>query len=70
MNALKQKKWVVNPFHPAMMTGISTKADKELIDLSEDSSSEVNFSSRILVQFWVSLQTLYPLISIEALKVL
>ncbi|XP_077970335.1 zinc finger BED domain-containing protein 5-like [Styela clava] len=70
MNALNQKRWVVNPFQPAMMTGISIKADEELIDLSEDSSSEMNFSSRKLVQFWVSLQTLYPLISTEALKAL
>ena len=70
MNTLKQKRWVINPFQPAITTGISTKADEELIDLSEDSSSKMNFSRTKLVQFWVSLLTLYPLISTEALKAL
>ena len=51
-----------------MTAGISTNADEELIDLSEDSFSEMNFSRRKLVQFWVSLQTLYLLISTEALE--
>ena len=66
---MPQKRWIVNPFQPAMTTGISTKADEELIDLSEDSSLEMNFNTRKLIQFWVSLQTPYPLISSEALKV-
>ena len=60
----------MNPFQPAMTTGISTEADEKLIDLFEDSSLETNFNTINLVQFWVSLQTAYPLISIEALKVL
>ena len=70
MNAMQQKRWIVNLFQPAMTTGISTKADEEPIDLSEDSSLEINSNSRKLVQFWVSLQTPYPLISMGALKVL
>ena len=69
MNAMQQKRWIMNPFHSAMTTGISTKADED-IDLSEDSFLETNFSTRKLVQFWVSLQTSYPLISTESLKVL
>ena len=60
----------MNPFQPAMTTGISTKADEELINLSEDFSLKMNFNTRKLVQFWVSLQTPYPLISTEASKVL
>ena len=70
MNAMQQKRWIMNPFQSAMTTGISTKADEELINLSEDSSLEMNFSTRKLVQFWMSLQTSYPLISTESLKVL
>ena len=70
MNAMQQKRWIMNSFQSAMTTGISTKADKELIDLSEDFSFEMNFSTRKLVQFWVSLQTSCPLISTESLKVL
>ena len=70
MNAMQQKRWIMNSFQSAMMTGISTKADEELIDLSENSFVEMNFSTRKLVQFWVSLQTSYPLISKKSLKVL
>ena len=70
MNAMQLKRWIMNPFQPALTTGISTKADEELINLSEDSSLEINFNTRKLVQFWVSLQTPYPLISTEALKIL
>ena len=70
MNAMRQKRWIMNPFQSAMTTRISAKADEELIDLSEDSSLEMNFTTRKLVQFWVSLQTSYPLLSTESLKVL
>ena len=67
---MQQKRWIMNPFQPARTTAISTKADEELIDLSEDSFLEMNFNTRKLVQFWVFPQTPYPLISSEALKVL
>ena len=70
MNAMQQKRWIMNPFQSAMMTGILTKADEELIDLSEDSSLEMTFSTRKLVQLWVSLQTSCPLISTESLEAL
>ena len=36
----------MNPFQSAMTTGISTKADEELIDLSEDSSLKMNSYKR------------------------
>ena len=67
---MQQKRWIMSHFQPAMTTGISTKADEELIDLSEDFSLERNFNTKKLVQFWVSLPVPYPLISTEALKVL
>jgi len=59
MNVLKQKRWVINSFQPAIATGISTKADKELIDLSEVSSSEMNFR-RKLIQFLGASSNLVP----------
>ena len=59
----------MNPFQPAMTTEISAKANEELTDLSEDFSLEMNFNARKLVQFRMSLQTPYPLISTEASKV-
>ena len=67
---MPQKRWIRNSFQPAMTTGISTKADKEFIGLSEDSSLEMNFNTKKLIQFSVSFQTPYPHISTEALKVL
>ena len=70
MKGLQQKRWIIDPFQSDMTTGISTKADDELIDLSEDSSLKMNFSTKKLAQFWLSLQPLYPLISAEALKAL
>ena len=70
MKVLQQKRWIIDPFQSDMTTGISTKADEELIDLSEDSSLKMNFSTKKLAQFWLSLQPLYPLISAEALKAL
>ena len=35
MKVLQQKRWIIDPFQSDMTTGISTKADEELIDLSE-----------------------------------
>ncbi|XP_036358063.1 zinc finger BED domain-containing protein 5-like [Octopus sinensis] len=70
MNTMQQKRWIMNPFQPDVTTGISTKVDEELIDLSEDSSLKMTFNTQKLVQFWASLQTSYPIISTEALKVL
>jgi hypothetical protein len=53
-----------------MTTGISTKADGELVDLSEDTSLKLNFNRRKLTQFWLSVQQTCPTFSAEALKVL
>jgi hypothetical protein len=39
-----------------MTTGISTKADEELIDVSEDTSLKLNFNRIKLAQFWLSVQ--------------
>jgi hypothetical protein len=36
MKNCQQKNWIPNPFQGDMTTVISTKADEELIDLSED----------------------------------
>ncbi|KRY36248.1 Zinc finger BED domain-containing protein 5 [Trichinella spiralis] len=51
-------------------TGISTKGDEELIDLSEDSSFKVSFDRKTLTQFWLSVLNTYPTPSTAALKVL
>ncbi|KRY08607.1 Zinc finger BED domain-containing protein 5 [Trichinella patagoniensis] len=63
--------WIVNPFQSEVVaTGISTKADEELIDLSEDYSFKMSFDRKRLIQFWLSVQNTYPALSTAALKVL
>ncbi|XP_003372298.1 hypothetical protein Tsp_10522 [Trichinella spiralis] len=49
---------------------MSTKADGELIDLSEDSLFKVSFDRKTLTQFYPSIQIKYPTLSTAALKVL
>jgi hypothetical protein len=44
----QQNKCIANPFQGDMTTGISTKADEQLIDLSEDTSLKLNFNRRKL----------------------
>ncbi|KRX25667.1 Zinc finger BED domain-containing protein 5, partial [Trichinella nelsoni] len=63
--------WIVNPFQSDVVaTGISMKADEELIDLSEDYSFKMSFDCKRLKQFWLSVQNTYPTLSTAALKVL
>jgi hypothetical protein len=66
----QQKNWIANPFQGEMATGISTKADEEFIDLSEDTSLKLNFNRSKLTQFWLPVQQTCPTPSTEALKAL
>jgi hypothetical protein len=70
MKNCQQKNWIANPFQGDLITGISTKADEKLIDLSEDISLKLNFNGRKLTQFWLSVQQTCPTLSSETLKVL
>ncbi|XP_013788127.1 zinc finger BED domain-containing protein 5-like [Limulus polyphemus] len=70
MKNIQEKKWIMNTFEPDITSGISTKAEEELFDLSEDALLEMNFNSRKLMQFWVSFRKPYSILSTEALKVL
>jgi hypothetical protein len=38
MKNCQLKNWIANPCQGDMTTGISTKADEELVDLSEDTN--------------------------------
>ncbi|XP_063302509.1 zinc finger BED domain-containing protein 5-like [Pelobates fuscus] len=63
--------WIVNPFRSDdVATGISTVADEELIDLSEDTFLKMNFDRKKLIPFWLSVQNTYPTLSTTALRVL
>jgi hypothetical protein len=54
MKKCQQKNLIVNPFQGDMTTGISTKAEEEFIDLSEDTPLKLIFNRRKLTQFWLS----------------
>ncbi|KRZ48622.1 Zinc finger BED domain-containing protein 5 [Trichinella nativa] len=50
--------WIVNPFQSDVVaTGISTKADEELIDLSKDYSFKMSFDRKRLIQFGYQYKT-------------
>lgn len=70
MKICQQRNWIANPFQGDVTTGISIKADEELIDLSEDTQLKLNFNRRKLIQFWLSVQQTFPTLCTEALKVL
>ena len=60
MKVLQQKRWIIDPFQSDMTTGISTKADEELIDLSEDSSLKIKFSGKKIGTVLVVSSTFVP----------
>jgi hypothetical protein len=66
----QQKNWIANPFQGDMTTGISTKADEELVDLFRRHPLKLNVNRRKLTQFWLSVQQTCPTLSTEAFKVL
>ncbi|KRY57167.1 Zinc finger BED domain-containing protein 5 [Trichinella britovi] len=50
--------WIVNPFQSDVVaTGISTKADEKLIDLSKDYSFKMSFDRKRLIQFGYQYKT-------------
>ncbi|KRY21071.1 Zinc finger BED domain-containing protein 5 [Trichinella patagoniensis] len=61
--------WMANPFRSDISTGKSTVANKELIDLSEDTVLKMNFNRNKLTLFWMNVLQTYPDSSASALKV-
>jgi hypothetical protein len=70
MKNLEKYTWVKNPFQSGLVTGISTIANEELIELFEDSVVKLHFDGTKLLQFWLSVQNTYPTLHTAALKVL
>uniref|UniRef100_A0A1Y1M059 HAT C-terminal dimerisation domain-containing protein n=1 Tax=Photinus pyralis TaxID=7054 RepID=A0A1Y1M059_PHOPY len=70
MQHFEQKRWIANPFHANITTGISTKAEEELIDLSENTFLKEIFNPQKLAEFWLSVEETYPTLSLEAMKIL
>jgi hypothetical protein len=70
MKNCQEKNWIAHPFQDNITTGLSSKADEELIDLSENTLLKLNFNRSKLTQFWLSVQQTFPILSTEALKIL
>lgn len=66
----QSKMWIVNPFQDDITSGISSRADEELIDLSEDAALKNTFKRNKLIQFWVSVEEKAPTLSKDALSML
>ncbi|XP_064410162.1 SCAN domain-containing protein 3-like [Latimeria chalumnae] len=64
--------WIRNPFAVPVETQshLNVYQQGELAEISCDKSLQLRFSSIHLAEFWVSVQTEYPALSDEALKVL
>lgn len=63
--------WIVDPFNQKeAVTNITTKANEELIDLTEDSTLKANFDRKNALMFWISVQQTYPHLFEEAVKLL
>jgi len=51
MEKFQKNKWVVNLFQDTILTEISTKADEELFDISEDTSLKLKYNRNKLIEF-------------------
>lgn len=71
MKKLELLNWIWNPFQDHQLTGMSTKASEQLIDLSEDSSLKYSLNRKQkFTKFWLSVAGNYPCLFDEAMKVL
>nr|ABF20543.1 transposase [Aedes aegypti] len=71
MKKTEKNLWIVDPFNQnEASTNISTKADEELIDLSENSTLKINYDRKNILRFWISVRHMYPCLYEEAVKFL
>ena len=63
--------WVRDPFAPAATaSGLTGKAEEELLDLSCDRTLKVRFQQVSYADFWLSLSHEYPELTTEAMRIL
>ena len=61
---------LINPFVICNTTNLTTTEDEQLIDLRNDKFYVTTFSEKNLDEFWLSVENLYPAISLKAVKIL
>ena len=63
--------WVRDPFAPGVTcSGLTSKAEDELVDLSCDRTLKARFQQVSHVDFWLSLSREYPELTAQAMQVL
>lgn len=67
---VEQYAWILNPFANSVTKNLTTKEEEQLIELNEDLVQKTNFSQIELSVSWIKLITLYPELSLKAIKIL
>uniref|UniRef100_A0A3B4ZRM2 HAT C-terminal dimerisation domain-containing protein n=1 Tax=Stegastes partitus TaxID=144197 RepID=A0A3B4ZRM2_9TELE len=62
--------WVCDPFAAAATSGLSGRAEEELVDLSCDRTLKARFQQVPCADFWPSLSREYPELTAEAMRIL
>ena len=58
------------PFGNYEATNLRTEEEEQLIDLKNDTFLQSRFAEKSLDEFWISLNKLYPAISLKAIKII
>jgi hypothetical protein len=70
LEEMKQYYWIKDPFTKKPPSNCITTEEEQLIDISSDSSLQMQFSSYPLLGFWYSIKDKYPETSNKALRIL
>ena len=62
--------WVSYPFGNNEATNLTIEEEEQLIDLKNDAVLKSSFAEKSLDVFWISINKLYPAISLKAIKII
>lgn len=62
--------WVSHPFVNYETTNLITEEEEQLIDIKNDAFLQSRFAEKSLDEFWISVNKLYPAISLKAIKLI
>jgi len=67
---LDEYEWVINPFAISEISNLTTEEEEQLIELRNNRFYHSTFADTSLEEFWLSSKKSYPLISLNAIKIL
>jgi len=62
--------WVSHPFGNYETTNLITEEEEQLIDIKNDAFLQSRLAEKSLDEFWISVNKLYPAISLKAIKLI